>query len=77
MARMVRIFPRNSQALAMLPGYNATVLDIFAATDGIPTAMSAGTVTNEPPPAAAFMAPASNPARKTTAPSAELTMVEI
>jgi hypothetical protein len=38
------------------------VLEAFAATEGRPTDTMAGMVTKEPPPAAAFNAPASRPA---------------
>lgn len=53
---------RNAQVLARLPGKRATVLDAFAATEGTPTSIRAGRVTKVPPPATAFMAPASSPA---------------
>src|SRR4051812_34634428 len=58
---------RYARAAARLPGHRATVLDAFASTGGTPTATSAGRVTNEPPPAAAFIAPASRPAPHTRA----------
>jgi hypothetical protein len=51
--------------LASPPGNSATVLDVFACTGGTPAAISAGKLTNEPPPAKAFIAPASTPAAKT------------
>jgi hypothetical protein len=38
------------------------VLDAFAATDGTPAAINAGRLTNDPPPAKAFIAPAIKPA---------------
>jgi hypothetical protein len=38
------------------------VLVAFAATDGTPTEINAGRDTNDPPPAKAFMLPASMPA---------------
>ena len=53
---------RHAQALASVPGRRATVLEAFAATEGRPTDTMAGMVTKEPPPAAAFKAPASRPA---------------
>ena len=49
----------------MPPGYKATVLDAFAWTDGTPAAINAGRLTNDPPPARAFIAPAINPAQNT------------
>ena len=53
---------RQAQALASVPGSRATVLEALAATEGRPTDTMAGMVTKEPPPAAAFIAPASRPA---------------
>jgi hypothetical protein len=41
------------------------VLDAFAWTDGTPAAINAGRLTNDPPPARAFIAPATNPAQNT------------
>ena len=55
---------RQAQALAMVPGSSATVLDVFAATEGMPVNTIAGMLTKDPPPAAAFIAPASSPAAK-------------
>ncbi len=49
-----------------VPGNSATVLDVFAFTEGTPAAISAGKVTNEPPPASAFIMPAIRPAPATT-----------
>jgi hypothetical protein len=48
----------------MPPGNKGKVLVAFAATDGTPTDISAGSDTNDPPPANAFMLPANKPARK-------------
>ena len=53
---------RQAQALASVPGSSATVLEALATTEGRPTKTMAGMVTKEPPPAAAFIAPASRPA---------------
>ncbi len=53
---------RYAQALAAVPGNNPTVLEAFACTDGTPAEISAGSAMNDPPPARAFMAPASSPA---------------
>src|SRR5215203_5676998 len=53
---------RQAQALARVPGSRATVLEALAATEGRPADTMAGMVTKEPPPAAAFIAPASRPA---------------
>ena len=55
---------RQAQALASVPGSSATVLDVLATTEGRPTKTMAGMVTKDPPPAAAFIAPASRPATK-------------
>jgi len=41
------------------------VLEVFAKTGGTPAAISTGKLTNEPPPASAFIAPATVPAKKT------------
>jgi hypothetical protein len=50
-----------AHVLAIEPGNNATVLEAFASTDGTPTAISVGSETKEPPPAKAFMPPATKP----------------
>jgi hypothetical protein len=44
------------------PGKSAIVLVAFAAMAGTPETRRAGKVTNEPPPATAFIAPARKPA---------------
>jgi hypothetical protein len=54
--------PRSASALAKEPGTSATVLDAFAETELSPAATMAGKVTNEPPPATAFMDAPTNPA---------------
>ncbi len=48
--------------LASVPGNSATVDDALAITGGNPARTMAGKLTNEPPPAMAFIAPASSPA---------------
>jgi len=48
--------------LARPPGNKATVLVALAPTEGTPALISAGRDTKEPPPAKAFMLPASKPA---------------
>jgi hypothetical protein len=48
--------------LAKVPGNNATVDEALATTEGSPAAIIAGKLTNEPPPAMAFIAPANRPA---------------
>ena len=48
--------------LASVPGNSATVDDALAITGGSPAAIMAGKLTNEPPPAMAFIAPANRPA---------------
>jgi len=53
---------RYTQELANPPGKRENVLVAFAATDGTPTEINAGRDTNDPPPAKAFMLPASIPA---------------
>ena len=40
------------------------MLEVFARTGGTPTAIKAGRLTKEPPPASAFIAPANIPAVK-------------
>ena len=45
-----------------MPGNSATVDEALAITGGSPAATMAGKLTNEPPPAMAFIAPASSPA---------------
>ncbi len=40
------------------------MLDALASTEGTPTKIMAGRVTNDPPPAAAFIAPATSPAAR-------------
>src|SRR5437870_3269581 len=57
----------HAHAPASPPGYSATVLEMFAWTVGTPAAIKAGIVTNDPPPASAFIAPAAKPAREGTA----------
>ncbi len=49
-------------ALATVPGQSAIVLDVLARTEGMPVAIIAGTETNEPPPARAFIVPEQKPA---------------
>ncbi len=56
------IFPRYPAALAIVAGIRAMVLVAFAPMDGIPTRMRVGKVTRVPPPAMAFMMPATQPA---------------
>ena len=46
----------------MVPGNSATVEEALAITGGSPAAIIAGKLTKEPPPAIAFIAPASSPA---------------
>jgi hypothetical protein len=58
--------PRYAHVLARLAGKSATVLEAFAPTEGSPARMSAGSVTKEPPPATAFIAPARKPAPTST-----------
>ena len=50
-----------------LAGSNAAVLDALAWTDGTPAPINAGRLTNEPPPANAFITPARKPAPATIA----------
>src|SRR6185312_7692331 len=50
------------QVLASVPGNSATVLVALAAIGGRPARTSVGKVMNEPPPATAFIVPASKPA---------------
>ena len=50
-ARSVRV----AHVLVIAPGTRATVLEAFAATEGKPAKTRAGNVTNEPPPAMAFI----------------------
>jgi len=57
---------RYVHALVSCPGNSATVLVVFAVTEGTPTAINAGKVTNEPPPASAFIMPAIRPAPATS-----------
>ena len=46
-----------------MPVTSATVEDALATTPGTPVAPSAGKLTNDPPPAIAFIVPAPRPAR--------------
>src|SRR3954465_7576043 len=53
---------RYAHELASVPGNSATVLEAFAIVGGNPARVSAGKLTNVPPPATAFIAPAIKPA---------------
>jgi len=53
---------RKAKALASVPGNSATVEETLAITGGSPAATIAGKLTNDPPPATAFIAPAISPA---------------
>jgi hypothetical protein len=44
------------------PGNSATALEAFSSIESSPAPIRAGKVTNEPPPARAFIAPANKPA---------------
>ncbi len=54
---------RLAHPVVTWPGNSATVDVMFAASGDIPDRISAGSVTNEPPPASAFCRPAHRPAR--------------
>jgi len=59
--------PRKPQKAPAPPGMSAIVLVALAATGETPKASSDGKVTSVPPPASAFMPPASAAARINTA----------